>query len=170
MKAVTRALYVAATVLMLALVVGSGAALFAQGDLLRASDLAGLRLRNIGPANMSGRFVDMDVVESNPYTMYVASATGGLWRTTDNGITWTPVFEREAVHSIGDVAIYQPDPKRTRDKRLFKRLISRVFACAASGRRRCPVASSTWMSSNPIPTSCMSRRRRAACTAPTTTA
>ena len=67
---------------------------------LQSSDLAGLRLRSIGPATMSGRFVDMDVVESNPYTMYVASATGGLFRTTDNGITWTPVFEREAVHSI----------------------------------------------------------------------
>lgn len=77
---------------------------------LRASDVPGLRLRSIGPATMSGRFVDMDVVESNPYTMYVASATGGMFRTTDNGITWTPVFEREAVHSIGDVAIYQPDP------------------------------------------------------------
>ena len=59
---------------------------------------------------MSGRFVDMDVVESNPFIMYVASSTGGMYRTTDNGITWTPVFEREAVHSIGDVAIYQPDP------------------------------------------------------------
>ena len=77
---------------------------------LRSTDLAGLRLRGIGPATMSGRFVDMDVVESNPYMMYVASATGGMYRTTDNGITWTPVFEREAVHSIGDVAIYQPDP------------------------------------------------------------
>ena len=77
---------------------------------LQASDLAGLRLRGIGPATMSGRFVDMDVVESNPYTMYVASSTGGMYRTTDNGITWAPVFEREAVHSIGDVAIYQPDP------------------------------------------------------------
>jgi photosystem II stability/assembly factor-like uncharacterized protein len=70
----------------------------------------GLRLRGIGPATMSGRFVDMDVVESNPYTMYVGSATGGMYRTTDNGVTWAPVFEREAVHSIGDVAIYQPDP------------------------------------------------------------
>src|SRR5687768_3212657 len=50
-----------------------------------ASDLAGLRLRNIGPASMSGRVVDMDVVESNPYTMYVAGATGGIWRTHDNG-------------------------------------------------------------------------------------
>lgn len=77
---------------------------------LQSSDLAGLRLRSIGPATMSGRFVDMDVVESNPFTMYVASATGGLFRTTDNGVTWTPVFEKEAVHSIGDVAIYQPDP------------------------------------------------------------
>ena len=77
---------------------------------LRTTDLAGLRLRSIGPATMSGRFVDMDVVESNPFTMYVASATGGMFRTTDNGVTWTPVFEREAVHSIGDVAIYQPDP------------------------------------------------------------
>ncbi len=77
---------------------------------LRSTDLFGLRLRGIGPATMSGRFVDMDVVESNPYTMYVASATGGMYRTTDNGVTWAPVFEREAVHSIGDVAIYQPDP------------------------------------------------------------
>ncbi|MFA5910410.1 MAG: hypothetical protein WC815_16630 [Vicinamibacterales bacterium] len=77
---------------------------------LQSSDLAGLRLRGIGPATMSGRFVDMDVVESNPFTMYVASATGGMFRTTDNGVTWAPVFEREAVHSIGDVAIYQPDP------------------------------------------------------------
>jgi photosystem II stability/assembly factor-like uncharacterized protein len=77
---------------------------------VRAADLAALTFRSIGPANMSGRFVDMDVVESNPYTMYVASATGGIFRTTDNGITWAPVFEREAVHSIGDIAIFQPDP------------------------------------------------------------
>ena len=54
---------------------------------LQSSDLAGLRLRGIGPATMSGRFVDMDVVESNPFTMYVASATGGMYRTTDNGIS-----------------------------------------------------------------------------------
>jgi photosystem II stability/assembly factor-like uncharacterized protein len=77
---------------------------------LRSSDLAGLRFRNIGPAAMSGRFVDMDVVESNPYTMYVASATGGIFRTTDNGITWAPVFEKEAVHSIGDIAVFQANP------------------------------------------------------------
>jgi photosystem II stability/assembly factor-like uncharacterized protein len=77
---------------------------------LRGADFAGLRFRNIGPATMSGRFVDMDVVESNPYTMYVASATGGVFRTADNGITWEPIFEREPVHSVGDIAIFQPNP------------------------------------------------------------
>jgi photosystem II stability/assembly factor-like uncharacterized protein len=77
---------------------------------LRSTDLDGLRLRSIGPASMSGRVVDMDVVESNPYTMYVAGATGGLWRTTDNGITWTSIFDAP-VHSIGDVAVFQPNPQ-----------------------------------------------------------
>jgi photosystem II stability/assembly factor-like uncharacterized protein len=76
----------------------------------RAADLGGLKLRSIGPASMSGRVVDMDVVESNPYTMYVAGATGGLWRTTDNGITWASIFDAP-VHSIGDVAVFQPNPQ-----------------------------------------------------------
>lgn len=110
---------------LLAAVVGGAAwapmdashALSAQGppasrvSALRAEDLGGLRLRTIGPANMSGRVVDMDVVESNPFVMYVASATGGVWRTEDNGVTWQPVFEREAVHSVGDIAIFQPNPE-----------------------------------------------------------
>jgi photosystem II stability/assembly factor-like uncharacterized protein len=88
-----------------------GVALQAQSPPpLRTGDLAGLRLRNIGPATMSGRFVDMDVVESDPSIMYVASATGGMFRTRDAGITWEPVFEREAVHSIGDVVLFQPNP------------------------------------------------------------
>ncbi len=60
---------------------------------------------------MSGRVVDMDVVESDPYTMYVAASTGGLWRTRDNGITWSSLFDQEAVHSIGDVAVFQPNPQ-----------------------------------------------------------
>ncbi len=77
---------------------------------LASSQLSGLRLRNIGPATMSGRFVDLDVVESDPSVIYAASATGGLWKTVDNGMTWAPVFEKEAVHSIGDIAIFQPNP------------------------------------------------------------
>ncbi|MCC6431703.1 MAG: hypothetical protein IT354_12400, partial [Gemmatimonadaceae bacterium] len=75
-----------------------------------ASDLAGLRLRGIGPASMSGRVVDMDVVESNPFVWYVGGATGGLWRTRDNGVTWESLFDAQPVHSVGDVAVFQPDP------------------------------------------------------------
>jgi photosystem II stability/assembly factor-like uncharacterized protein len=77
---------------------------------LQPADLDGVRLRSIGPASMSGRVVDMDVVESDPYTMYVAGATGGLWRTTDNGVTWSSIFDAP-VHSIGDVAVFQPNPQ-----------------------------------------------------------
>ena len=81
-----------------------------QAATLQPADISALRLRNIGPATMSGRVVDMDVVESDPFTMYVASATGGVFRTYDNGVTWAPVFEREPVHSVGDIAIFQPNP------------------------------------------------------------
>ncbi|MBO3700533.1 hypothetical protein [Roseivirga sp. E12] len=70
----------------------------------------GLRLRNIGPATMSGRVVDLAVVESDPYTFYVATATGGIWKTTNNGVNFKPVFEKEATHSIGAIAVHQKNP------------------------------------------------------------
>ncbi|MFC1500380.1 WD40/YVTN/BNR-like repeat-containing protein [Candidatus Zixiibacteriota bacterium] len=72
--------------------------------------LAGLALREIGPANMSGRVVDIAVVESDPVIFYVATATGGLWKTTSNGVTFDCVFEREEVHSIGAIALCQDNP------------------------------------------------------------
>ena len=75
-----------------------------------AAALAGLRFRAIGPAAMSGRIVDVAVVESNTYTFYVASATGGLWKTTDNGTTFTPVLQNEAVASLGCVTVSQSNP------------------------------------------------------------
>ncbi len=82
----------------------------AQTTTLDTEALSGLELRNIGPAIMSGRIVDVAVVESDTYTMYAASATGGLWKTTDNGVTFKPVFEREATHSIGAVVVNQRQP------------------------------------------------------------
>jgi photosystem II stability/assembly factor-like uncharacterized protein len=74
-------------------------------------DFSALRFRSIGPANMSGRITDIAVNESNPYEFYAASATGGVWKTTDNGITWNPVFERETTHSVGVVTVDQRDPR-----------------------------------------------------------
>src|SRR3977135_2025093 len=76
----------------------------------KPSTLAGLTFRTIGPANMSGRIVDIAVVESNTSTFYVASATGGLWKTTDNGTTFTPLFQNEAVPSLGCVTVSQTNP------------------------------------------------------------
>ena len=86
----------------------AGYALPAQAQ-ISSSDLDGLTPRSIGPANMSGRLVDIAVVESNTKIFYIASATGGVWKTTDNGIRFTPVFEHEAVHSVGDIAVHQRD-------------------------------------------------------------
>ncbi len=82
-----------------------------QAQELSTEQLSGLKLRNIGPANMSGRIVDIDVVESDPYTFYIATATGGVWKTTNNGIVFKPVFENEATHSVGDIVIDQQNPE-----------------------------------------------------------
>ena len=71
--------------------------------------LDALRARNIGPAVMSGRIVDLAVAESDPIKFYVASATGGVYKTGDNGITLVPVFENEGTHSVGAIALHQRD-------------------------------------------------------------
>ncbi len=81
-----------------------------QDAQLDSEALAGLELRTIGPAAMSGRLVDIAVVESDPFTFYVASATGGVWKTTNNGVTFDPVFESESTHSVGDIAVSQQRP------------------------------------------------------------
>lgn len=84
-------------------------AALAQGTRPTSQDLAGLRLRSIGPANMSGRIVDVDVNERNPYVIYAAAATGGVWKSTTNGVTWQPIFQNETTHSVGDIAVHPVD-------------------------------------------------------------
>jgi len=86
-----------------------GTRLTAQEGMVRPDHISALRARSIGPASMSGRIVDLAVVEMDPKVFYVASATGGLWKTTNNAVTFTPLFQDEAVHSIGDVAVHQID-------------------------------------------------------------
>ena len=63
-----------------------------QSQELTSELLNGLPLRNIGPATMSGRIVDLAVLESDPYTFYAATATGGVWKTSNNGVSFEPVF------------------------------------------------------------------------------
>jgi photosystem II stability/assembly factor-like uncharacterized protein len=70
-----------------------------------------LRWRSIGPANMGGRIADFAVVEKDPYTIFVATGTGGAFRTTNNGTTWEPIFDKQPVASTGSVAVSQSNPK-----------------------------------------------------------
>jgi photosystem II stability/assembly factor-like uncharacterized protein len=60
---------------------------------------------------MGGRVVAVAVVESKPAVMYAASASGGLWKTVNNGTTWTPVFDQYDTVSIGDVAVASSNPE-----------------------------------------------------------
>jgi photosystem II stability/assembly factor-like uncharacterized protein len=69
---------------------------------------AGLTLRGIGPALMSGRVNDIAVDPVKRSTWYVAAASGGVWKTTNSGTTWTPIFDKAGSYSIGCLAI---DPR-----------------------------------------------------------
>lgn len=69
------------------------------------STFAGLKLRNIGPAFMSGRIADIDIDPNNKNIWYVGVGSGGVWKTTNAGTTWTPVFDDQDVYSIGTVTV-----------------------------------------------------------------
>ena len=71
-----------------------------------------IHFRSIGPTKQSGRFMQVGVPDLNkaPYTFYAASSTGGIWKTTDNGITFDPVFDNEENLSIGDVEVSYSNP------------------------------------------------------------
>lgn len=69
-----------------------------------------LRAREIGPAALGGRIHDVEGVPGDPFTVYVASASGGLWKTVNKGTTWTPIFEGQKVATFGDVAIFEGNP------------------------------------------------------------
>ncbi len=73
--------------------------------------LKSLTWRSIGPANMGGRIVDIAVCESDPSTFWVATSSGGLLKTTNNGTTFEHQFDKEATVSIGAVAVARSDPK-----------------------------------------------------------
>jgi len=74
-------------------------------DTMSSATFSGMKLRNIGPAYMSGRIADIEVDQKNPSTWYVAVGSGGIWKTENSGTTWTPLFDNEAVYSTGDVTI-----------------------------------------------------------------
>ena len=97
--------------LALLLCVAPGVALAQGVAQLDSAFLAGFRWRNIGPANMSGRIVDIEGVPGTR-TIYVAAATGGLWKSLNAGTTFQQIFPGpdDRVASLGDIAIAPSDP------------------------------------------------------------
>ncbi|NHF61350.1 glycosyl hydrolase [Flavobacteriaceae bacterium TP-CH-4] len=75
-----------------------------------AAAVSGLELRGIGPAMMGGRIADIAVSPTDRSIWYVAVGSGGLWKTTNRGITWTPVFDGQPSYSIGTVALDPNNP------------------------------------------------------------
>jgi len=72
--------------------------------------LKGIKPRSIGPAGMAGRVTAIDVVNDQPEVIYVGTASGGLWKSENGGISWNPIFEKETTASIGAVAVQQSNP------------------------------------------------------------
>jgi photosystem II stability/assembly factor-like uncharacterized protein len=80
-----------------------------RGAISKAS--ASLSLREIGPAVAGGRIADIEVNPTEKSTWFVAVGSGGLWKTTNAGTTWTPVFDDQPSYSIGDVALDPSNPE-----------------------------------------------------------
>jgi len=68
------------------------------------------RWRNIGPANMSGRISDIEALDEDFTFVLIGSASGGVWKSVNAGITWESIFDTYGAASIGDVAVYQKNP------------------------------------------------------------
>ena len=88
------------------------APLAAQSPVVTADSLSNVSFREVGPALRSGRVVDMAVDPAARGTWYVATASGGVWKTTSGGVEWTPIFDDEGSYSIGTVVTDPTVPGR----------------------------------------------------------
>ena len=77
---------------------------------MSAATFSGLEMRNIGPAINSGRVSDFAVQPDAHHIIYVATASGNLWKTTNAGTTWKPIFDKEGSYSIGCVTLDPTNP------------------------------------------------------------
>jgi len=81
-------------------------------QMAKTSVLKNLEWQFTGPVNLSGRMTDVEVVrpKGTNYTIYVGCASGGVWKTQNEGTTWEPVFEHAMSTAIGDIALDPQDP------------------------------------------------------------
>ena len=100
------------SLLLLFFFVLGGTSLTAQDNAKSVSEAnySGLELRNIGPALTSGRIADIDIHPNDENIWYVAVGSGGVWKTTNAGTSWNPVFDDQSSYSIGSVTIDSNNP------------------------------------------------------------
>ncbi len=112
MKKMTLTPWFSAVVLCAALVAGVTAQEKKSPVKIDSETISGLGARNIGSAAMSGRVAALDAVhEGQRLTVYVGSASGGVWKSVNGGTTFKPVFDKQPVQSIGAVTVDPTNPK-----------------------------------------------------------
>jgi hypothetical protein len=78
---------------------------------LDAETLAGIKVRSLGPGLVTGRISDIAIDRNNPNIWYIASSFGGVWKTTNRGVSFTPIFDDGGAHNLCCIVI---DPERLR--------------------------------------------------------
>ena len=104
-------LRIALTVALIAPLFGVQDAAAQQSGGLGQQELSAFHFRSIGPAVTGGRIHDIEVHASAPATVLLGTASGGLWRSVNNGTTWEPVFDDQPVATFGDVTIAPSNPR-----------------------------------------------------------
>ena len=93
---------------LLFILILSGTISYAQP--INLENFKNLNIRNIGPANMSGRITAIDAYNHNPKLIFVGAASGGVWKSENGGSAWKPVFDDQPTQNIGALAIQQNNP------------------------------------------------------------
>src|SRR6187200_2248606 len=70
-----------------------------------------LHFRGVGPAATGGRIHDLQIDPTNPAVLYVGAATGGIWKSTNKGVTWKDIFGKQPDNTFGALAIFANDPR-----------------------------------------------------------
>ncbi|MEE3034413.1 MAG: glycosyl hydrolase [Bacteroidota bacterium] len=83
-------------------------AIYQKQKLTNSSRVKNINFKNIGPSVMSGRVVDISVNPDDPTEFYAAFATGGLWHTKDNGISFNSIFDNSVTQNIGEIEVHWP--------------------------------------------------------------